>query len=183
LKKAINSEFRHFQVVVDIDDYGYIALHYVHEVSDRKDAIPLLFSHGWPGSFLEIRKVIHQLAHPDSPSVQAFHVVAPSIPGFGFSPAPSKPGIGPTKVAQAFDKIMHKVLGYEKYVVQGGDFGSFITRSMAIQFPTRVRAQHLNMFPVSPPTIRQPFAYIRYFFSSSFYSEWEKESMKVERTS
>lgn len=156
-------------------------LHYVHEVSDRKDAIPLLFSHGWPGSFLEIRKVIHALAHPESPSEPAFHVVAPSIPGFGPGPAPTKLGIGPTKVARAFDAVMHKVLGYQKYVLQGGDFGSFITRSMAIQFPQRARAQHLNMFPVNPPTFRQPLAYLRYQLSSILYSDWEKTAISVRR--
>jgi pimeloyl-ACP methyl ester carboxylesterase len=180
-KKAINSEFNHFKVEVDIDGYGPLPLHYVHEISDRKDAIPLLFSHGWPGNFLEIRKVIKQLAHPESASDPAFQVVAPSIPGFGFSPAPTKPGIGPTKVAQAFDKIMHKVLGYQKYILQGGDFGSFITRSMTIQFPARVRAQHLNMFPVKPPTIRQPIPYMRYLLSSILYSDWEKEAMRFRK--
>jgi pimeloyl-ACP methyl ester carboxylesterase len=181
LKKAINSEFNHFKVLVNIDGYGELPIHYVHETSDRVDATPLLFSHGWPGNFLEIRKVIRQLAHPDSPSMPAFHVVAPSIPGFGFSPAPTMPGISPTKVAQAFDKIMHRVLGYQKYVLQGGDFGSFITRSMAIQFPDRVRAQHLNMFPVDPPTFRQPLPYFRYLFSSIFYSDWEKDALRVRK--
>ena len=125
--------------------------------------------------------MIKALAHPDSASSPAFHVVAPSIPGFGLSEAPNKPGIGPTKVAQAFDKIMHKVLGYQKYVLQGGDFGSFITRSMAIQFPQRVRAQHLNMFPVNPPTILQPTAYLRYQLSSLMYSDWEKSAMTIRR--
>ena len=166
---------------MEVEGYGPLDIHFVHEVSDRKDAIPLLFSHGWPGNFLEIRKVIHALAHPDSPSDPAFHVVAPSIPGFGPGPAPTKFGIGPTNVARAFDAVMHKVLGYQKYVLQGGDFGSFITRSMAIQFPNRVRAQHLNMFPVNPPTVRQPLAYLRYQLSSILYSDWEKTAMSVRR--
>ncbi|KFY27669.1 hypothetical protein V491_00786 [Pseudogymnoascus sp. VKM F-3775] len=178
---AINQEFSHFKVAVEVEGYGPITIHYVHEVSERKDAIPLLFSHGWPGSFLEIRKVIKSLAHPTSPSSPAFHVVAPSIPGFGFGDAPTKFGMGPTNVARAFDAVMHSALGYKKYVLQGGDFGSFITRSIAIQFPQRARAQHLNMFPVDPPTPRQPFAYIRYLFSSFLYSDWEKVAMKVRK--
>lgn len=181
MKAAINSEFKHYKVTVEVEEYGLLPLHYVHETSDRKDAIPLLFSHGWPGSFLEIRKVIHQLAHPDSPSTPAFHVVAPSLPGFGFSPAPLKLGVGPTIVARGFDAIMSKVIGYRKYVVQGGDFGSFITRSMAIQFPDRVKAQHLTMFPVNPPTIRQPRAYLRYQLSHITYSDWEKTALKVRK--
>jgi len=142
----------------------------------------MLFSHGWPGSFVEAERVVGKLSNPENLTDQAFHFVAPSNPGFGFSPAPARSGVGPTIVARAYKILMTDVLGYEWFVTQGGDFGSFITRSLAIQFPNSVRAQHLNMFPVAPPTLlRAPMAYLRWCFSGALYSDFEREALRVRR--
>ena len=143
----INADFNQFKVKVDISGYGPQVLHYAHQTSTRPDAIPMLFVQGWPGSFLEARKIIEPLTNPSDPSTQAFHVVVPSIPGFGPGDPPAKSGFGPMLTARGFKTLMVDVLGYERFVTQGGDWGSMITRSMALQFPQHVRACHHNFFP------------------------------------
>ncbi|KAL1877130.1 hypothetical protein Plec18167_004815 [Paecilomyces lecythidis] len=176
----LNEVFNHFIVKVDVPGYGALVLHYVHNRSPNSGAMPLLFSHGWPGSFVEATRVVHPLTQPQNTDDLSFHFVAPSIPGFGFSPAPTKSGVGPEVVARAYKILMTDVLGYSRFVTQGGDFGSFITRSMAIQFPQHVRGQHLNMFPVPPPTIMSaPLAYLRWCFSVFTYSEFERQALLV----
>jgi pimeloyl-ACP methyl ester carboxylesterase len=126
-----------------------VPLHFVHHRSPRKDAIPLLFIHGWPGSFLEVSNIIEGLTNPPNVSVPAFHVVAPSIPGFGFSPAPQKPGFGPFAAAHTFNELMHQ-LGYSKYVIQGGDFGGVILRYQAHLFPEQVVSVLSNFWIIQP---------------------------------
>ncbi|OGM41329.1 epoxide hydrolase [Aspergillus bombycis] len=178
----LNAIFNHFLVKIDVPGYGPLVLHFTHTKSARPNAIPLLFSHGWPGSFVEAVRVVRPLTEPEGAKDPAFHFVAPSIPGFGFSPAPSKSGVGPNVVARAYKILMTDVLEYPKFVTQGGDFGSFITRSIAIQHPQVVRAQHLNMFPVPPPTLwSAPCAYLRWCLSALTYSEFEHESLRVRR--
>ncbi|KAK5169402.1 uncharacterized protein LTR77_005377 [Saxophila tyrrhenica] len=127
-----------------------VPLHFVHHRSDRQDAIPLLFLHGWPGSFLEVENIIDLLTHPPKSSLPAFHVVAPSIPGFGFSPAPVNDGFGPREASQAFNALMLK-LNYTKYVYQGGDFAGTIFRYQATRFPDNL-VSGLSNFWVVPPT-------------------------------
>lgn len=96
VEKDINRKFKQFTTVVHAgSNYTYpIPLHFVHHRSSRPDATPLLFIHGWPGSFLEVGKIIDELVTPSNSSLPAFHVVAPSLPGFGFSPAPMHAGLG-----------------------------------------------------------------------------------------
>ncbi|KAF7540125.1 hypothetical protein G7054_g1595 [Neopestalotiopsis clavispora] len=179
-QQRINDAFQHYLMKLDVPDYGELILHYTHTKSKRADATPLLFSHGWPGSIYEAIKVVGPLTSPTDPDAPAFNLVAPSIPGFGFSPAPKKSGVGPEVVARAYKILMVDILGYRKFVTQGGDFGSFITRSIAIQFPALVCAQHLNMFPVPPPTLlKAPKAYIRWCLSSWLYSDFEREALRV----
>ncbi|KAJ5981181.1 hypothetical protein N7499_001806 [Penicillium canescens] len=179
-EKILNDAFNHFIVKLNVPGYGTLVLHYTHARASSSKAIPLLFSHGWPGSFVEARRVVEPLSNPKDAKDPAFHVVAPSIPGFGFSPAPTKSGVGPNVVARAYKILMTEVLGYPKFVTQGGDFGSFITRSLAIQYPDLVRAQHLNMFPVPPPTLfSAPAAYIRWCFSAFTYSAFEHKALQV----
>ncbi|EYE91566.1 epoxide hydrolase [Aspergillus ruber CBS 135680] len=179
-ERQLNAAFNHFLVKIDVPGYGSLVLHYTHSQSSRSNAIPLLFSHGWPSSFVEAVRVVHPLTEPDNAADPAFNVVAPSIPGFGFSPAPTKSGVGPNIVARSYKILMTDVLGYPKFVTQGGDFGSFITRSIAIQYPQVVRAQHLNMFPAPPPTLwSAPLAYLRWCFSVLTYSDFEHRALQT----
>ncbi len=113
---------RHPQVRVDVGD-GY-HLHAVHRRSSRPDARPLLIAHGWPGSVLEFDAIIERLAEPESPDQPAFHVVAPSLPGYAWSDRPKNP-LGPRAVAGLYDTLMAR-LGYEHFVYQGGDWGCVI---------------------------------------------------------
>ncbi|RFU82091.1 juvenile hormone epoxide hydrolase 2 [Trichoderma arundinaceum] len=154
VENDLNNQLKQFTTIVYTPNTPYkepIPLHFVHHRSPRSDAIPLLFVHGWPGSFLEVAEIIQLLTHPPSDSVPAFHVVAPSIPGYGFSPSPRAPGFGYRQAAAAFNVLMRERLGYTKYVVQGGDAGDFINRYAAVDFPEAVVAVHAN-FWIVPPT-------------------------------
>jgi hypothetical protein len=122
-----------------------IPLHFVHHISPRADAIPLLFLHGYPGSFLEVGTIINDLTHPSSPSSPAFHVVAPSIPGFGFSPAPTVPGLNLQVAGAAYNSLMLQ-LNYTKYVIQGGDLGAITSHFIAGDFPDNVVSVHSNFW-------------------------------------
>ncbi|KAI3576311.1 Alpha/Beta hydrolase protein [Fusarium oxysporum f. sp. albedinis] len=149
---SINNRFRQFTTIVEpeIDNVTHsVPLHFVHHRSPRSDAIPLLFVHGWPGSFLEVGNIIGNLTNPPNSSVPAFHVVAPSIPGFGFSPAPKQPGFGPAAASYAFNELMLQ-LGYSRYVIQGGDFGGVILRYQAHYFPKHVISALSNFWIIQP---------------------------------
>ena len=127
-----------------------VTLHFVHHRSPRDGAIPLLFLHGWPGSFLEVRPLIKFLTHPEDPKQQAFHVVAPSLPGYGFSSYPSKP-CGPADMAEMVYTLMQR-LGYPQFIIQGGDWGSMIARIVPIRHPEACRAIHTNMVVAAAPS-------------------------------
>ncbi|KAH8802467.1 Alpha/Beta hydrolase protein [Xylogone sp. PMI_703] len=149
---SINKKLKQFTTIVEptIENDTYpVPLHFVHHRSPRADAIPLLFIHGWPGSFLEVSNIIDGLTNPPNGSVPAFHVVAPSIPGFGFSPAPQRPGFGPAEAAHVFNALMLQ-LDYGKYVIQGGDFGGVILRFQANLFPKNVVSALSNFWIIQP---------------------------------
>lgn len=127
-----------------------LTMHFVHHPSDRPNAIPLLFLHGWPGSFLEVQHIINELVSPSSSSSQAYHVVAPSLPGFGFTSYPSGPfNLG--QIASSINKLM-LALGYERYICQAGDWGSIITRVIALEHSTNCVGAHLNFIVAPPPS-------------------------------
>lgn len=152
-ERAINESLPQFTTDVAIDWFGILNIHLVHKRSSRANAIPLLFCHGWPGSFLEVAKVLPLLTEPEEGP--AFHVVAPSLPGYAFSQAPTKPGFGIRQYAEVVHKIMLE-LGYTQYVTQGGDWGSIITRSVGFSYaPEHCKGSHLNFAlpPVKPPTL------------------------------
>ncbi|KAK7228088.1 hypothetical protein V2G26_000258 [Clonostachys chloroleuca] len=155
VQQQLNSNFSHFTTTVgplDSSSYNYtlpIPLHFVHHRSERPDAIPLLFVHGYPGSFLEVSKIINLLTTPPDDDSPAFHVVAPSIPGFGFSPAATEPGLGLIEVGAAFNELM-KQLGYDRYVAQGGDFGAITIRYMAAMFPDSTVSILSNLWGEAP---------------------------------
>lgn len=123
-----------------------IDLHFIHQRSANPDAIPLLVTHGWPGSFVEFLGVIGPLTDPEAyggDPADAFHVVAPSLPGFGFSSKPTEPGYGPERMADILATLMER-LGYERYGLQGGDWGAIIGRWHAGHYPERIIGLHSN---------------------------------------
>jgi len=134
------------QILTTIDG---VNVHALVRRSSRPDAIPLLLTHGWPGSVVEFIEVIDVLAEPRSAEDLAFHVVAPSLPGFGFSAVPDEPGWGPERVADAWAVLMDR-LGYQRFITQGGDWGSFVSTHLAVRHPERLIGVHLNMVIVPP---------------------------------
>jgi pimeloyl-ACP methyl ester carboxylesterase len=119
-----------------------LEIHFLHVRSPRPDALPLILTHGWPGSFLEFTKVIPPLA-------KEFHLVIPSLPGYGFSDKPSSPGWGIERIAAAWASLMAR-LGYSRYGAQGGDWGTSITTSLAQLDAAHLAGIHLNP-PIAAP--------------------------------
>jgi pimeloyl-ACP methyl ester carboxylesterase len=137
------------QLQVEIDGLG---IHVVHARSRHPDALPLVITHGWPGSIIEFLEVIGPLADPTAhggDAQDAFHVVCPSLPGYGFSDKPARPGWGVTRIAGAWARLM-RMLGYQRYGAQGGDWGTSVSASIAQQDPEHVVGIHL-MPPLAPP--------------------------------
>ena len=140
--------FDHFKTDIDGLD-----VHFIHQRSPHEDALPLVITHGWPGSIMEFYKIIPLLVDPTNyggDAADAFHVVAPSIPGYGFSDKPAGRGWNPEKMAEVIGKLMER-LGYDRYGTQGGDWGSIISRWQAVQHPGRVVGVHINMVTAGPP--------------------------------
>jgi pimeloyl-ACP methyl ester carboxylesterase len=129
-------------------------LHFLHVRSSQLGARPLLLVHGWPGSIVEFARLIPLLSEPQAhgaAAADAFHVVAPSLPGYAFSPAPREPGAGPRRMAGWLHALMRDVLGYRRYFAQGGDWGSTIASWAAFDQPAAVAGLHLNMAGLRPP--------------------------------
>ena len=130
-----------------------IDIHFIHEKGSGSNPKPLLLNHGWPGSIVEFLHIIDQLAHPEKfggKEEDAFNVIVPSLPGFGFSGRPSK-HIGPRKMASIFNSLMTDVLGYKKYIAQGGDFGGTICTWLAYDFPKSLTGIHINILITRHP--------------------------------
>jgi pimeloyl-ACP methyl ester carboxylesterase len=140
------------QFLTEIDG---LDIHFIHVRSKHENAMPLIVSHGWPGSIIEQLKIIDPLtdptAHGGKPS-DAFHVVIPSMPGYGFSARPSTKGWGPERMARAWDTLM-KRLGYTQYVAQGGDWGAVVVDFMGVQAPKGLLGIHTNMAGIVPPEL------------------------------
>lgn len=138
------------QFITEIDG---LDIHFIHVRSTHRDALPLIINHGWPGSIIEQLKLIDRLtdptAHGGSDS-DAFHVVIPSMPGYGFSGKPTSTGWGPERIGRAWAELMNR-LGYTRYVAQGGDWGAFVVDQMGLQAPAGLLAIHTNM-PATVPT-------------------------------
>jgi pimeloyl-ACP methyl ester carboxylesterase len=130
-------------------------IHFLHVRSPHADALPILITHGWPGSVIEFFKVIGPLTNPPEHGGEvqdAFHVIAPSLPGFGFSGRPTERGWNADRIARAWAELMDR-LGYARYVAQGGDWGSVVTTAMARQRPAGLAGIHLNMPLVIPDPV------------------------------
>jgi len=130
-----------------ITEIDGLDIHFIHVRSKHEDALPLVVNHGWPGSVIEQLKIIDRLADPTAHGASAsdaFHVVVPSMPGYGFSGRPPSTGWGPERMGRAWAELMHR-LGYTRYVAQGGDWGAFVVDQMGLQAPEGLLAIHTNM--------------------------------------
>jgi microsomal epoxide hydrolase len=136
--------FSHWSTTLDGE-----RVHFIHQRSRRHDAIPLLMLHGWPGTILEFHKVIEPLVHPD-PGETAFHIVCPSLPGFAWSGPTRSKGWDVRRMARAFIALMAR-LGYERFGIQGTDWGSTIGTEIALAAPHVVTGLHINMILVREP--------------------------------
>ncbi|MBG6063918.1 epoxide hydrolase family protein [Micromonospora ureilytica] len=132
-----------------------VDIHFIHVRSKHEDALPLIVTHGWPGSIIEQMKIIEPLTDPTAhggSASDAFHLVIPSLPGHGFSGKPTEAGWNPQKIATAWTELM-KRLGYNRFVAQGGDWGAVIVDQMGIQAPPELLGIHTNMPGAVPPEI------------------------------
>ena len=164
-----------------------LGIHFVHVRSPHADALPLVITHGWPGSIVEFQKVIEPLTNPTAHGGEArdaFHVVCPSLPGYGFSDKPARAGWKVERIADAWAELMGR-LGYARYVAQGGDWGAMVTTRIGIQDEAHCAAIHLNM-PIAPPdpatlsdlTEREKSA----LAGMQHYQEWDSGYSKQQST-
>ena len=179
-EKEINKFPQFLSTINELD------VHFIHFKSPHKNAKPLIITHGWPGSVVEFFKVIERLADPkidESNAEIAFDVITPSLPGFGFSGKPKKPGFGVEKIADTFSKLM-QTLGYEKYFAQGGDWGAAVTTALGTQ-DSNCEAIHLNMAVVSPDmeTMDDLTEFEQQALAGfQFYQEWDSGYSKQQST-
>jgi epoxide hydrolase len=170
-ESALNS---HRQYLTNIDG---VDIHFLHVRSKHADALPLILTHGWPGSIIEFMQCIEPLVDPTSHGGQAsdaFHVVIPSLPGYGFSGKPRDSGWTVNRIAKAWHTLMQR-LGYARYVAQGGDWGAAVTTALGVQRPEGLLAIHLNFplvvprIPDTDPTSSEQLARERL----KFYARWD----------
>ncbi|KAF6755765.1 Alpha/Beta hydrolase protein [Ephemerocybe angulata] len=174
----LNEDMPQFTKDINVEGFSALKIQYVHQKSAVKGAIPLLFVHGWPGSFIEVRKVLPLLVQ-GSADHPAFHVVALSLPNFGFSEGPKTKGFELTQYAEVCHKLMIS-LGYDEYVTQGGDWGMLTTRKITQLYGGKhCKAYHTNTPTGSPPhPIRRPLLLLQHLLFN--YSP--KEQAGLDRT-
>ncbi|KAH8981705.1 Alpha/Beta hydrolase protein [Lactarius akahatsu] len=166
-----------FTCTIEVDGFGELSVHYVHQKSAAKGAIPLLFVHGWPGSFLEVTRVLPLLTSvsADHPS---FHVVAPSLPGYAWSEGVLEKGFNAKHYAALFHKLMIS-LGYTEYVTQGGNWGHILALATASLYgPKHVKASHTNSPICEPPTFfGRPIVLLKCLITS--FTSREREAASI----
>ncbi len=141
-----------------ITEIDGLDIHFIHVRSTRENALPIIVTHGWPGSIIEQLKIIDPLVNPTAhggSATDAFHVVIPSMPGYGFSGKPTSSGWGPERMGRAWAELMNR-LGYARYVAQGGDWGAFVVDQMGLQAPAGLLAIHTNLPAIVPADVYKP---------------------------
>ncbi|XP_025831990.1 juvenile hormone epoxide hydrolase 2-like [Agrilus planipennis] len=164
-RETLLNKYPHFKTKIQGLDIHFIHVKPTTAVSEDIQVLPILLLHGWPGSVREFYNLIPLLTTPREDQKFVFEVIVPSLPGYGFSDAAVRPGLGPPQVAVIFKNLMVR-LGFEKFYVQGGDWGAIITSNIAAMFPQNVLGLHCNM-----PYARTPWATIKQILGS-FYPSW-----------
>ena len=161
-----------------ITEIDGLDIHFIHARSKHENALPMLVSHGWPGSVWEFHKILPMLTDParfGGDPADSFTVVAPSLPGYGFSYAPGQPRFGIVEMADAFATLMTDVLGYRRFAAQGGDWGGFITSRLGAAYPDRLAGIHVNLLSlrrdIKPPA--QPSAEEKQYLDD--LARWQRE--------
>ncbi len=173
------NEFNHYMVTIDNVD-----IHFIHARAENPDSKPLIITHGWPGSIVEFEDLIPLLRDPLIHDQSTYHVIVPSLPGFGFSGKPTATGWGVDRIADAWVELM-SILGYEKFLVQGGDWGAAVSSSIAANHPDRCMGIHTNMPTVGPrrdtmdDLTPQEEEALR---GSKFYQDWDSGYSKQQST-
>lgn len=144
-----------------LSDIDGLPIHHLHARAADDDATPILLLHGWPGSVVEFLEVIPRLVAPHGAGEEAFHVVAPSLQGFGGSPGIDEPGMSPIRIAHRLAALM-KELGYERFMVHGGDWGTLLATHIASLYPERVLGLHVTLtHPIPPNDVADPMSLVR----------------------
>ena len=180
-REALLNRFDQFVTTID-----GIHIHFVHQRSPHPEARPLLITHGWPGSIVEFHKVIEPLTNPtehDGEASDAFHVICPSLPGFGFSGKPTTTGWGVGRIADAWAALMAR-LGYDHYFAQGGDWGSAVTRSIGGQDPQHCAAIHITLAMGTRPRLdgEPTEEEQRAIRGAEYYQAWDSGYSKQQAT-
>ena len=169
------------QFMTEIDG---LDIHFLHVRSPRADAMPVVMTHGWPGSVMEFMGVIDGLTNPVDPAAPAFHLVLPSLPGYGFSGKPTATGWGVEKIGRAWGELMAR-LGYDQWFAQGGDWGSIVTTAIGVQQVPGCIGIHLNM-PIARPTeedLANPTpAELKALGALKHYQDWDSGYSKQQST-
>ena len=180
-REALVNRFDQFITTIDGID-----IHFVHQRSPHPEARPLLITHGWPGSIVEFHKVIEPLTNPTEhggEASDAFHVICPSLPGFGFSGKPTTTGWGVGRIADAWATLMAR-LGYDHYFAQGGDWGSAVTRSIGGQDPQHCAAIHITLAMGTRPRLdgEPTEEEQRAIRGAEYYQAWDSGYSKQQAT-
>jgi pimeloyl-ACP methyl ester carboxylesterase len=180
-REALLNRFSQF--TTEIDGLG---IHFLHVRSPHPEAMPLIVTHGWPGSIVEFQKVVEPLTNPTAHGARAadaFHLVCPSLPGFGFSAKPTTTGWGVDRIASAWARLMDR-LGYPRYGAQGGDWGSAVTTALGAQDPDHCAGIHITLaMGVRPNVEGQPSPEeVRALDGIKYYRDWDSGYSKQQST-
>ena len=180
-REALLNRFSQF--TTEIDGLG---IHFLHVRSPHPEAMPLIVTHGWPGSIVEFQKVVEPLTNPTAHGARAadaFHLVCPSLPGFGFSAKPTTTGWGVDRIASAWARLMDR-LGYPRYGAQGGDWGSAVTTALGAQDPDHCAGIHITLaMGVRPNVEGQPSREeVRALDGIKYYRDWDSGYSKQQST-
>jgi pimeloyl-ACP methyl ester carboxylesterase len=180
-REALLNRFDQFITTIDGLD-----IHFIHQRSHHPAARPLLITHGWPGSIVEFHKVIEPLVNPTAyggDAADAFHVICPSLPGFGFSGKPTATGWGVERIGQVWAALMAR-LGYERYFAQGGDWGSAVTRAIGAEDATHCVGIHVTLtMGIRPKVEGEPTAEEqRALAGAKYYADWDSGYSKQQAT-